>query len=42
MLPVIRAAKEGKSAFTEKKIWTRTEQVTWSREHIDTMRHTGS
>ena len=39
---LMRAAKEGKSAFTEKEIRTRTEQVTWSREHIDTMRHTGS
>ena len=34
---LMRAAKEGKSAFTEKEIRTRTEQVTWSREHIDTL-----
>jgi hypothetical protein len=38
----MRAAKEGKSAFTEKEIRTRTEQVAWSREYIDTMHHTGS
>jgi len=32
--PLMRAAKEGKSAFTEKEIRTRTEQADWSREHI--------
>ena len=32
--PLMRAAKEGKSAFTEKEIRTRTEQAAWSREHI--------
>ena len=33
--PLMRAAKEGKSAFTKKEIRTRTEQAAWSREHID-------
>ena len=33
--PLMRAAKEGKSAFTQKEIQARTEQATWSREHID-------
>ena len=32
--PLMRAAKEGRSAFTEKEIQTRTEQAAWSREHI--------
>ena len=33
--PLMRKAKEGKSAFTSKEIATRTEQAAWSREHID-------
>ena len=28
-------AKQGKSAFTEKEIATRTRQAAWSRDHID-------
>ena len=33
--PLMRKAKEGKSAFTEKEVQTRTVQSAWSREHID-------
>ena len=33
--PLMRMAKEGKSAFTEKVVQTRTVQAAWSREHID-------
>lgn len=33
--PLMRAAKEGRSAFTEKEVQTRTVQSAWSREHID-------
>ena len=33
--PLMRKAKEGKSAFTSKEIKTRAEQAAWSREHID-------
>ena len=32
--PLMRKAKEGKSAFTEKEIKNRTKQAAWSREHI--------
>ena len=33
--PLMRKAKEGKSAFTEKEIANRTRQAAWSRDHID-------
>ena len=33
--PLMRKAKEGKSAFTDNIIKTRTKQAVWSREHID-------
>ncbi|MBE6472601.1 MAG: hypothetical protein E7Z99_03350 [Coriobacteriaceae bacterium] len=33
--PLMRKAKEGKSAFTEGMVESRTEQAAWSREHID-------
>ena len=33
--PLMVKAKQGKSAFTEKEIATRTRQAAWSREHID-------
>ena len=33
--PLMRKAKEGKSAFTDAEIKARTEQAVWSREHID-------
>ena len=33
--PLMRATKEGKSAFTDNMIRSRTEQAAWSREHID-------
>jgi len=33
--PLMRKAKEGKSAFTEKEIANRTKQARWSRDHIE-------
>jgi hypothetical protein len=33
--PLMVKAKQGKSAFTEKEIATRTRQAQWSREHIE-------
>ena len=33
--PLMVKAKQGKSAFTEKEIETRTRQSKWSRDHID-------
>ena len=33
--PLMRKAKEGKSAFTEKEIENRSKQAKWSRDHID-------
>ena len=33
--PLMRKAKEGKSAFTDAEVRARTEQAAWSREHID-------
>ncbi|MBR0157761.1 MAG: L-2-amino-thiazoline-4-carboxylic acid hydrolase [Clostridia bacterium] len=32
--PLMKKAKQGKSAFTEKEIETRTRQSQWSRDHI--------
>ena len=33
--PLMRKAKEGKSAFTEKEVANRTIQAQWSRDHIE-------
>ncbi len=33
--PLMRKAKKGKSAFTEKEIENRSKQAKWSREHIE-------
>ncbi len=33
--PLMKKAKQGKSAFTEKEIETRTRQSQWSRDHIE-------